>query len=37
LFGEIIKESDLGEKISKRFCEFIHWYGTYEKTNIRNN
>ena len=24
LFGEIIKESDLGEKISKRFCEFIH-------------
>mgnify|MGYP003343129168 CR=1 FL=1 len=24
MFGDIIRESDIGEKITKRFCEFIH-------------
>jgi len=24
MFGDIIRESDIGKKITKRFCEFIH-------------
>jgi len=24
MFGDVIRDSDIGEKITKRFCEFIH-------------
>lgn len=24
MFGEVIKDSDIGERISKKFCEYIH-------------